>query len=63
MLNEVDLKRYADEAINWIKEYVEKTHAKGVVIGNSGGKDSAVTLEVLKDEKDTAFNSAKEYKK
>ena len=44
MLNEVDLKRYADEAIKWIKEYTEKVHAKGVVIGNSGGKDSATVI-------------------
>lgn len=31
-------------AINWIKEYVEKTGASGVVIGNSGGKDSATVI-------------------
>lgn len=28
----------------WIKNYVESTNAKGVVIGNSGGKDSAVVI-------------------
>lgn len=34
----------AEKAIKWIKEYVEKIGAKGVVIGNSGGKDSATVL-------------------
>ncbi len=34
----------AKKAIQWIKEYVENAGAKGVVIGNSGGKDSATVL-------------------
>lgn len=34
----------AENAINWIREYVNKTGAKGVVVGNSGGKDSAVVI-------------------
>lgn len=34
----------AENAINWIKEYVNKTGAKGVVVGNSGGKDSATVI-------------------
>lgn len=33
-----------DEIINWIKEYVASSHAKGVVVGNSGGKDSATVI-------------------
>lgn len=33
-----------NNSINWIKEYVLKSEAKGVVIGNSGGKDSAVVI-------------------
>lgn len=33
--------------IEWVKEYVKKSHAKGVVIGNSGGKDSAVVLAIV----------------
>lgn len=28
----------------WISEYVKKSNARGVVIGNSGGKDSAVVI-------------------
>ena len=28
----------------WIKEYVESANAKGVVVGNSGGKDSATVI-------------------
>lgn len=34
----------AENAINWIKGYIEKTGAKGVVVGNSGGKDSATVI-------------------
>ena len=29
---------------SWIKEYVEKTKSNGVVVGNSGGKDSATVI-------------------
>ena len=44
MLSESQLKLLMNEAIDWIKDYVEKSGAKGVVIGNSGGKDSAVVI-------------------
>ena len=44
MLEKEKLIKEANNAIAWIKEYVEKTGAKGVVIGNSGGKDSATVL-------------------
>lgn len=38
MENEVNL------VVDWIRNYVENSGAKGVVIGNSGGKDSAVVI-------------------
>ena len=38
MKNEIDL------IINWIRNYVKNSGAKGVVVGNSGGKDSAVVI-------------------
>ena len=38
MENEINL------IIDWIKNYVKSSGAKGVVIGNSGGKDSAVVI-------------------
>ena len=44
MLSEIELDKRMNEAIEWIKEYVNKTGAKGVVIGNSGGKDSATVV-------------------
>ena len=34
----------AEKAINWIKEYVTSCGADGVVVGNSGGKDSAAVI-------------------
>lgn len=42
MLEEKELVQRMNEAIRWIKDYVENSNAKGVVIGISGGKDSAV---------------------
>ena len=38
MKNEVSL------IIDWIKDFVKSSGAKGVVVGNSGGKDSAVVI-------------------
>ena len=44
MLEKARLEKETKGAINWIKEYIEKTNAKGVVVGNSGGKDSATVI-------------------
>lgn len=44
MLSETELKNRMNEAIKWIKEYTIKCGIKGVVVGNSGGKDSAVVI-------------------
>ena len=44
MLERKKLITEAENAINWIKEFVEKNGANGVVLGNSGGKDSATVL-------------------
>lgn len=38
------IEKEAENAIKWIREYVEKVGAQGVVVGNSGGKDSATVL-------------------
>lgn len=43
-MNKQELKLEIESVINWIREYVKKGKAKGVVIGNSGGKDSAVAI-------------------
>lgn len=44
MLEKESLQKEAEKAIKWIKDYVEASKAKGIVIGNSGGKDSATVL-------------------
>lgn len=44
MLEKRTLEKEAQNAIIWIREYVEKIGANGIVIGNSGGKDSATVL-------------------
>ena len=44
MLDQITLEKEMKNAINWIKEKVEKSGARGVVVGNSGGKDSATVL-------------------
>lgn len=36
-----------NEIIKWIKAYVEEAKAEGVVIGNSGGKDSATVIALM----------------
>ena len=44
MLEKEELIKETEGAITWIKEYVKQTGAKGIVVGNSGGKDSATVL-------------------
>ena len=44
MLEKKELIKEAENAIEWIREYVNNSGAKGVVVGNSGGKDSAVVI-------------------
>ena len=39
-----NIEKEVQEITKWIKEYVEKTNAKGVVVGNSGGKDCAAVI-------------------
>lgn len=48
MISKEKLILEAENAIKWIKEYVEKTNSNGVVIGNSGGKDSATVIAMAK---------------
>lgn len=47
MLSDQNLKIELENAIKWIKEYVQNSNAKGVILGLSGGKDSAVVLAML----------------
>ena len=35
-----------DDLIQWIKDYVKASNAKGVVVGMSGGKDSFVVAKL-----------------
>ena len=44
MLEKEKLEKEMENAISWIRAYVEKSGNKGIVIGNSGGKDSATVL-------------------
>lgn len=44
MIEKEKLQIEMENAINWIAQYVKNSGAKGVVIGNSGGKDSATVL-------------------
>jgi len=39
-----DIEKEVQGITKWIKEYVENSNAKGVVIGNSGGKDCAAVI-------------------
>lgn len=44
MLEKERLQQEMENAIKWIGQYIENSGAKGIVIGNSGGKDSATVL-------------------
>ncbi len=44
MLEKNKLQEEMENAIKWIRNYVQNSGAKGIVIGNSGGKDSATVL-------------------
>ena len=44
MSEKEDLIKKMNGSIEWIKKYVEKARANGVVIGSSGGKDSATVI-------------------
>lgn len=44
MIEEKELRKHVQKIILWIQEYVKKTNTNGVVIGNSGGKDSATVI-------------------
>ena len=44
MLKKEKLLFEAENSIRWIKDFVEKVGAKGLVVGNSGGKDSATVI-------------------
>ena len=46
MLKENEVKSVVEDVVKWVKDYVEKAGAKGVVIGNSGGKDSATVISI-----------------
>ncbi len=39
-----DIKKEVTRVTKWIREYIESVKADGVVIGNSGGKDSATVI-------------------
>ncbi|MFW9901116.1 MAG: NAD+ synthase [Candidatus Thorarchaeota archaeon] len=42
-MRSIDCKQIINEIQNWIKEYVDSTQVDGIVVGLSGGIDSAVT--------------------
>ena len=46
MLLKENLGQEVSKIITWVKETVASTGAKGVVIGNSGGKDSATVIAI-----------------
>ena len=42
------LEKYLDEIVSFLKEYKEKTHAKGYVLGLSGGVDSSLVAALAR---------------
>lgn len=61
MLLKENVEQEVNKIITWIKEYVKESGAKGVVIGNSGGKDSAVVIAIAAKalrEKECSYSGA-----
>ena len=46
MLLKENIRQEVDKIIAWIQEYIANSGAEGVVIGNSGGKDSATAIAI-----------------
>ena len=46
MLTEQDVKVEVEKIVRWVQEYMRNAGAKGVVVGNSGGKDSATVIAI-----------------
>jgi NAD+ synthase len=44
----MELKKYLDEIVTFLKEYKEQAHADGYILGVSGGIDSAVCAFLIK---------------
>lgn len=42
-----NIEKEVENIVSWIKNYIEEVGANGVVIGNSGGKDSAVVIALV----------------
>ena len=42
----MNVKKVNEHIVNWLKNYAEKAHAKGFVVGISGGIDSATTASL-----------------
>ena len=42
----LNMQQETENVVNWVREYVKNSGAKGVVIGNSGGKDSACVIAI-----------------
>lgn len=48
-MSKKDLREETKEVISWTKEYVEKSKMSGVVVGLSGGIDSALVAKICTD--------------
>jgi NAD+ synthase len=48
MITNVNVKEEAEKRIEWIKEVLSQSGAKGIIFGSSGGKDSAVVGALAK---------------
>ena len=49
------MKEVYEGIVSFLKNYQERTHVKGYVLGISGGKDSTVVAKLLVDSKQILF--------
>ena len=45
-MRKLDYEKLVGNIQNWIKNYIDSNNLKGIVVGISGGIDSAVTAEI-----------------
>jgi NAD+ synthase len=48
MITKENVKKEVEKRVSWIQSLLTQTGAKGIVVGNSGGKDSATVLALCK---------------
>lgn len=55
MITHENAKQEADKRVEWVREVLSQSNAKGIILGLSGGKDSAVVVAMAKKATDNVL--------